>query len=235
MAILREPAPDLDLQGIEGEIVLGRLDLDPEALEEAWECLSDGETHRAKRLRFERDRRRYVAARARLRRLLAERLETRAGAIELSTGHRGKPRLAGRFIESPLRFNVSHSEDLAVYAFTWGREVGVDVEAVTPWRGADAIAARFFSRREQADYSSLPEAQRTDGFFNCWTRKEAFCKALGEGLHLPLRRFDVSLRPDEPARILRVDATPGEACGWRLHAFKPAPGFTAAMVVGLNG
>lgn len=239
------PAPAADLastrscQGLsfaggEGEIALGRLDLDAEALEDCWEVLSEDERCRAQRLRLARERRRYIAARGRLRQLLGERLGTRAASVDLACGARGKPMLDGRQAASGWRFNVSHAEDLAVYAFTRGREVGIDVEAVAPWPGADAIAARFFSRRECCDYEALPPEQRTEGFFNCWTRKEAFCKAIGEGLRRPLGSFDVSLRPGEPARILRVDDTPGELCGWRLHAFTPAPGFVAAVVVSLN-
>jgi 4'-phosphopantetheinyl transferase len=92
------------------------------------------------------------------------------------------------------------------------------------------IAARFFSRRENAAYQALDPRDKPIAFFNCWTRKEAFIKALGDGLYHPLDRFDVSLAPGEPARILRVDDTPGEACGWRLESFCPAPGFVAAVV-----
>jgi 4'-phosphopantetheinyl transferase len=68
------------------------------------------------------------------------------------------------------------------------------------------------------------------GFFNCWTRKEAFLKALGDGLHYPLDAFEVSLAPGEPARILRVAETPGEDCGWCLESFIPAPGYVGALV-----
>jgi phosphopantetheinyl transferase len=88
----------------------------------------------------------------------------------------------------------------------------------------------FFSRRENAAYQALDPRDKPIAFFNCWTRKEAFIKALGDGLYHPLDRFDVSLAPGEPARILRVDDTPGEACGWRLESFCPAPGFVAAVV-----
>jgi 4'-phosphopantetheinyl transferase len=127
---------------------------------------------------------------------------------------RGKPALSRRFANSDLRFNVSHSEDVAVYAFSRGREIGVDVEAVRELRDADDIAVRFFSRRENEAYLALDPRDRLLGFFNCWTRKEAFIKALGDGLYYPLDCFDVSLAPDEPARILRVENTPGNECAW---------------------
>jgi 4'-phosphopantetheinyl transferase len=111
-----------------------------------------------------------------------------------------------------------------------GHEIGIDVEAVRVVPDADDIAARFFSRREREAYCALDGSRRPLGFFNCWTRKEAFVKALGDGLAHPLDDFDVSLSPDEPARILRVARTPGEHCGWRMESFSPAPGFVAAVV-----
>jgi len=163
--------------------------------------------------------------------LLAERLGTRPEAIELTQGVHGKPTLARRCGYPDLRFNVSHCGDLAVYAFARGREIGIDVEAVRALCDADEIAARFFSRRENEAYLSLDPDDRPLGFFNCWTRKEAFIKALGEGLSHPLDRFDVSLAPSEEAEILRVDDRPGDECGWCLQSFFPAPGFVASVVV----
>jgi 4'-phosphopantetheinyl transferase len=118
-----------------------------------------------------------------------------------------------------------------VYALSVGREIGIDVEAVRVIPDADSIAARMFSPWENAAYGALGPRDQPLGFFNCWTRKEAFVKALGDGLYHPLDRFDVSLAPDEPARLLRVDDTPGEECGWTLHSFVPGAGLTAAVVV----
>jgi 4'-phosphopantetheinyl transferase len=109
-------------------------------------------------------------------------------------------------------------------------EVGVDVETIRVVEGADRIAAGSFSRREHETYCALPPAARPLGFLACWTRKEAFVKALGAGLGHPLDSFDVSLAPHEPARILRVEHRSGENCGWQLRAFNPVPGFIAAVV-----
>jgi 4'-phosphopantetheinyl transferase len=136
--------------------------------------------------------------------------------------------LAPRFAGSDLRFNLSHSDELAVYGFAAGRELGVDVEEVRGLQDATDVAARFFSRRENEAYLALEARDRPQGFFNCWTRKEAFIKALGDGLYHPLDRFDVSLAPGEPAKVLRVEDTPGE-CGWTLHSFSPRPGFIGAV------
>ena len=212
------------------EVVVTRLDVEPEAVRAAAALLSDVERQRASRFAFDRDHRRFTVARSRLRQLLGARLEVPPDSVELVYGKRGKPALARRFADSGLRFNVAHSEDVAVYAFSPGREVGIDVEAVRVIRDADHIAARFFSRRENEDYLALDPRDRALGFFNCWTRKEAFIKALGDGLYYPLDRFDVSLAPGEPAEILRVGRTPGNDCGWRVESFSPAPGFVAAAV-----
>jgi 4'-phosphopantetheinyl transferase len=146
-------------------------------------------------------------------------------------GAHGKPALARRCAGSGLRFNVSHADDVTVYAFSPGREIGIDIESVRVIPDAEDIAARFFSHRESEAYLALDPRDRPLGFFNCWTRKEAFIKALGDGLSYPLDRFDVSLAPSEPAKILRVERTPGGHCRWTLHSFSPRPGLIGAIVV----
>jgi 4'-phosphopantetheinyl transferase len=193
--------------------------------------LTRDERQRAARFARERDRRRFIAARALLRQLLATRLGAAAESIELITNAFGKPALARNSGAPDLRFNLSHCGDLAVYAFAEAREVGVDIEAVRALDDADAIAARSFSKSEYQAYRALPERERPLGFFYGWTRKEAFVKARGSGLSQPLDGFDVSLAPAEPARILRVGRTPGARCGWTLRSLFPAPGFIGALVV----
>jgi 4'-phosphopantetheinyl transferase len=217
------------------DVVVARLGAGSDTVRAAAALLSDAERHRASRLAFDRDRRRFIVARALLRRLLGAQLGVRPESVELVYGVRGKPALAPRFADSNLRFNVSHCDDVAVSAVSRGREIGIDVEAVRALPDADAIAARFFSPRETAAYQGLDPRDRALGFVNCWTRKEAFIKALGDGLHYPLERFDVSLAPGEPPRILRVDNTPGERCGWDLQSFAPMPGYVAAVVTEQRG
>jgi 4'-phosphopantetheinyl transferase len=212
------------------EVVVTRLEAADEAVGSAMPILSGAERRRADRFVYERDRGRYVVARARLRQLLGARLAVRPESVELVCGAYGKPALAPRFADSRLRFNLSHRDDVAVYAFASESEVGVDVEAVRALRDAGDLAARFFSPRENEAYRALDPRDRPLGFFNCWTRKEAFVKALGEGLSYPLHRFDVSLAPGEPARILHVADAPGRHHGWRMEGFSPAAGFVAAVV-----
>jgi 4'-phosphopantetheinyl transferase len=212
------------------EVIVARPDVGADAVSASAKLLSNEERERAARFAFEPDRRRYIVTRALLRQLLAARLGVPPEAVELAAGARGKPALAGQSAASALRFNVSHCQDVAVYAFASGREVGIDVEAVRELPDADDVAARWFSPREYAAYRALAPEERPLGFFQCWTRKEAFIKALGDGLYHPLDRFDVTLAPGEPARILRVEDVPGDRCRWRLEGFSPVPGFVAAVV-----
>lgn len=194
---------------------MARLDPGPHQAHAAALSLSQAERSRAARFRFDRERRRFIVARARLRELLAERLEVPPESIEFVYAREGKPALAERFARSGWRFNLSHCGELAVYAFSRAGEVGVDVEAVHAIAEADAIAARVFSRREHEDYRALAPSERPLAFFRCWTRKEAFVKALGDGLAVALERLDASAPP----------------CGWSIESFSPEAGFIGAVAV----
>jgi 4'-phosphopantetheinyl transferase len=213
------------------DVVSARLDVTLDAVRASAALLSKEERQRAARFAFDRDRNRFVVARGRLRELLAARLGVPPGSVELVYGARGKPALSPRFADAELYFNVSHSGDVAAYAFSHRREIGVDVERVRVIRDTDDIAARFFSRRENEAYLALDQRDKLVGFFNCWTRKEAFIKALGEGVHHPLDSFDVTLAPREPAKILRVGLAAGDDCDWVLHSFVSEPGFVGAVVI----
>lgn len=193
--------------------------------------LSADERARAARFAFDRERRRYIVARARLRQLLGERLGAAPESLQFVYKAHGKPALARCTGQRDLRFNLSHCGEFAAYAFAEGREVGVDIEEVRELPDADDIAMRFFSRRERSAYLRLPRRERPQGFFNCWTRKEAFIKALGEGLSHPLDTFDVSLAPGKSARLLRVHGVPASRCGWTLYSFDGAPGLVGAVAV----
>ncbi|HEX9921799.1 MAG TPA: 4'-phosphopantetheinyl transferase superfamily protein, partial [Anaerolineae bacterium] len=149
----------------------------------------------------------------------------------------GKPSLAtsSQHDQPDLRFNLSHSHELALYAVTYGRDVGVDLEHVSRKIEAMQIADRFFSPSEVSVLRSLPGHLQRDAFFNCWTRKEAFIKAKGDGLSLPLDQFDVSLRPGEPAVLLSTHFDPQETGQWSLQALSPGPGYVGALALAGHG
>lgn len=225
------PEPAMHAHDQPVEVVVALLDLEASAVNMLAGLLRSEERQRANRFHFARDRRHFIVARGRLRQLLAARLNIHPDSVELSCGEQGKPLLAPGSAAMDWRFNVSRSRDLAVFAFCRGRDVGIDIEAVHPVHDADAVAAHFFSGNELAAYRALDPRDREPGFFNCWTRKEAFIKALGDGLRYPLGGFDVTLAPAAAAKILRVGDAPGEDCGWCLSSFSPAQGYVAAVVV----
>jgi len=212
-------SPRYLLKDTDLEVVYAPLDVPRAVRRELEPLLSAVERARAARFAYELPRQRYIVARARLRLLLSQRLDAAPESIEIRHLPRGKPVLGGPFAASGLTFNLSHSDNVAVFAFARDREVGVDVETVRVLEGADRIAERFFSRGEYRTYLSLPEAERKLGFLNCWTRKEAFIKATGDGLHYPLDSFEVSLAPDQLARILRIGNRRERACTWTLRGF----------------
>lgn len=195
--------------------------------------LSVDERERAARFVFSRDRGRFVAGRAFLRLLLAQYLGTDAGSLRFRYGPHGKPFLADD--RNGLAFNLAHTGDLAVCALARDVDVGVDVERVRQIPDADGVARSFFSRRETADLASVPQAARPRAFFDAWTRKEAFLKALGDGLARPLDSFDVTLKPGEAPRLLSTLGDPEEANRYSLHTLEPEEGYVAAIAVRGHG
>jgi 4'-phosphopantetheinyl transferase len=214
------------------EVLTIRLDVEPEAVRAALSLLSEAEQQRARRFAFDCDRRRFAVTRSRLRRLLGERLSVRPESVSLVYGKYGKPALSPCFASANLHFNVSHAEDVAAFAFAHGRPVGIDIEAVRDFRDADDIAERCFSSQEYASYRALARCQRPLGFFNCWTRKEAFVKALGDGLGHSFSSFDVSLAPGEITEILHSESAAGEGRRWTLRSFSSGQNIVGAVVAG---
>jgi 4'-phosphopantetheinyl transferase len=172
------------------------------------EALSLDDRTRADRFKFESDRRRFCVGRASLRLILSRYLQTKPGRLQLATGEFGKPYFADQKLSAGLRFNLSHSNQLALIAIVRDREVGVDLEYMRSDFVTDDVANHFFSPAEVEQLREVPAESKTQSFFNCWTRKEAYIKARGEGLYCPLDQFDVSVAPGMPAMLLgsRVDA-----------------------------
>lgn len=213
----------------EGEVhvFVAWVDAPPDADALAW--LSPDERERAGRFHFERDRLRFAAARGHLRILLGSYLGMDPSALRFAYGPQGKPALSGDANARRLRFNVSHSGGLALFALTADREVGVDCEQLRPVAGLEAIAERHFSPRERAQLRRVAEPEKPRAFLRAWTRKEAFIKCTGEGASRRLDSFDVTLLDGEPARLFRVEQP--AAARWWLEDLEPAAGYAAALVV----
>jgi 4'-phosphopantetheinyl transferase len=193
------------------------------------QTLTPDEQERAGRFYFDAHRHRFIAARGILRALLGRYLALKPETIRFAYNEYGNPSLAIPEATS-LRFNVSHSGNMALYAFTHTRQIGVDIEYLREVSDIRQIVQRFFSPHEQAEWLRLPVGQQTAGFFNCWTRKEAYIKARGQGLSLPLAQFDVSLTPNRPARLL-ADRHYQDLANWSLESLEPGPGYVGALVV----
>ena len=186
------------------EVHVWRASLDefPSQIDIFLHTLAADEQKRAERFYFQRDRERFITAHGVLRAILGLYLNRAPKYLSFRYSSHGKPALAWESGGDAIRFNMSHSHGVALYAVTRDREVGIDVEFIRRDLAVEQIAERFFSRRETATLRALPTALREHAFFLCWTRKEAYIKARGEGLSLPLDQFDVSLIPGEPAALL---------------------------------
>lgn len=191
--------------------------------------LSDDERERAARFHFERDRVGFTVARGALRTLAGRYLGHPPDRLAFGYRDRGKPYLAAPS-DGVLRFNVSHSGDLALLAFTHVHEVGVDIERRRSVHDLRALAELSFSRDEYTAWCSLSPRDQPEAFFSCWARKEAFIKATGEGIS-QLAAFDVSLRPGEPAQLLRVAGDAPAQPRWSIHDLPAIPGYATALVV----
>jgi 4'-phosphopantetheinyl transferase len=195
-----------------------------------WYTLDQGERDRAERFHFQHDRERFIVAHGLLRTILGGYLGVVPRQLRFCYGAYGKPGLAPE-CDTALSFNLSHAHELALFAITRDRAVGVDIEHTRPGIASIAIAERFFSPHEVAALQAIPDAQRSLAFFTCWTRKEAYIKARGEGLSLPLDQFEVSLAPGAPAALLDVAGDQRERDRWQLRALDPGPGYVAALAV----
>jgi 4'-phosphopantetheinyl transferase len=191
--------------------------------------LGEDELTRAARFHFEKDRNHYIVARAWLRKLLAAYQGVNPRELGFSYAEKGKPALK-ESQRSLLSFNLAHSGGMAIYAFSRNREIGVDLELIREDLADEKIAERFFSEREIGDLRSLPAELRKRAFFDCWTRKEAYIKARGDGLSMPLDEFDVSFVPGSGAALLRNHKDPTEVARWSMKSLTVPDGYVAALV-----
>ena len=226
-------APPGDLTLPKDEVHVWRVSVDMAASQmmAMAETLSVDEQSRAARFYFERDRRSFVVSRGILRTLLGRYLDRSPSQLRFCYGPQGKPALTPDSGADALRFNLSHSHGMALLALAGDGEVGVDLEWIRPGFASEEIAERFFSPREVFMLRQVPLEMRVEAFFNCWTRKEAYIKATGKGLSMPLDQFVVSLVPGEPAVLLETSPDDPEASRWRLRSLAPGSGYVGALVV----
>jgi 4'-phosphopantetheinyl transferase len=219
------PPKNISLFDKEIHVWRARLDLDPDSLSRMRSTLAEDEQARADRFHFDRDRNHFIACRGILRELLGSYLTCNPALLQFSYGTFGKPALHLQDSSQPIRFNVAHSNGLALLAFARSCEIGVDLESIRADFASDEIARRYFSKQELAELCALPETMQTQGFFECWTRKEAYIKARGLGLQIPLQSFSVSLTPGKPETLQSEDAG-----GWILRSIEVGPHFAGAIV-----
>lgn len=227
---------------LDDEVHIWRVDLaEVGGNEERWQSiLSPDEVTRASRFQFTRDRQRFACTRALLRILLAGYQASDPLKLVFGYSKTEKPFLASLGSESPgvgsptpgdLQFNVSHSAEVALLAFARSREIGVDVERIRHDIDVESIAERFFSQHERTRLAAIRGEDRYPAFFRCWTRKEAYIKANGAGLALPLRDFDVSIAPSDQRSLLATRPDASEACRWSLSEVPAGSGYTAAVCI----
>lgn len=195
-----------------------------------FDTLSAEEQARADRFHFDRDRERFIAGRGLQRAILSAYLKSKPAAVEYAAGASGKLSIAGKN-KSGLQFNFTRSGDRALLAVTVAREIGVDLEEVKETTALKLVAKDNFAIEERKNLDAIPAELALDGFYCCWTRKEAFVKATGDGLLLPLAHFVVSVDPRQAAVFTSINGDAAEAKAWSLAAFRPYPGHWAALAV----
>ena len=195
------------------------------------ELLPADELARAERFHFDRDRRRFAVSHAMVRHVLGRYLALHPQEFRFVLGPKGKPEIAPEWNSLGLKFNLSHSGEFALMGVSIKLTMGIDIEAIRPDFGTQEIAERFFSHYEVATFLSLPQHQRVEAFFYCWTRKEAYIKAQGEGLSLPLDSFDVTFAPGTEPALLRVAEDANEVARWKLYNIDSGSGYKAALMI----
>jgi 4'-phosphopantetheinyl transferase len=225
------PPTDLELLKNTVHVWHVKLEIPDHDREPLQNVLVDEEIERAKKFYFEKDRRHWIVAHAALRIILGHYLNSDPRSIRFTTNEYGKPSIAYPPAGTHLHFNLSHSGDLALCAFAYNRQIGVDLEYMRAGIEYGELATHYFSAHECATLHALPANVQEEAFFLCWSRKEAYIKARGRGLSLPLDQFDVSLTPDEPAALLASREDPQAPERWSLHALAPSERYAGALVV----
>jgi len=232
--IFRTPSSDLQLSS--GEIHIWMSDLDQPESEygRLMQVLSTDERMRAGRFRFPKDQKRFIARHGMLRMLLGCYLGVKASEIRFTEGKNGKPEIVETFGKKMIHFNITHAEGVALFAFDRNNEIGTDLERIRDFPEMDHIADRFFSAGEKSFFRASPQSIRKEAFFTCWTRKEAFVKATGDGLSMSLEKLDIAPVLAEGGVPLISEGTlgeEGEEAGWSIHTFQPVRDYVGALAM----
>jgi len=193
--------------------------------------LSVAEQQKANNFRQRLDRNRNILVRAALRDILGRYTHSDPRSLQFLVTSLGKPQLDSAWNANVPNFSLSGSGSVVLLAFTRTDEVGIDVEAIRSDIDVLEIAQRFFAPGEFQELLRIPVAGRSKAFFNAWTRKEAYVKARGEGIGYGLDRFAVTLRSDQPVRLISDDRSPKEVDEWCLESLPLGPDFSAAFAV----
>lgn len=215
----------------EVHIWFASLDKPVSIVESLIKTLSKEELDRARRYYFPRLRKRFIVSHGLLRCILSKYLSLEPDQLQFSHNSFGKPSLPISLGKKNLSFNMSHSGSYVLYAITLDREIGVDIEQVHENFEWESIASSFFSSLENQMLQEVPQELKYEAFFNCWTRKEAYIKARGNGFSYPLDRFAVSLISGEPVALLMDKENPTETSRWKLEDISPVSGYKAALAV----
>ena len=224
------PDKNLELSADAVHLWLAELEIGEQQVETLAQSLSQDELQRANRFRFDHDRHAFIAGRGILRIILGAYLNRSPNQITFQYGDRGKPEVAHSGAGSTLQFNVSHSQNRAIYAITRDRRIGVDLEYQRNVSDMERLAKRFFTSKEHAILCALPPEQQARAFFQLWTCKEAYLKAIGEGL-VGLGHVELTIAPNQPFSPSGIGDTRDCSTNWNLAQFQPFPDFMAALAV----
>jgi 4'-phosphopantetheinyl transferase len=215
----------------ENKVIIWLLDLNKTVFDLAWlvSLLSDSELKKSQKLVFDKDKKRYIVSHGILRILLGKYIGLPPGFVEYRFNRYGKPELNVDINPEKIKFNLSHSHEKILFAFSRGRELGVDIEYLDPKFPTSDISKRFFSPQEVQELINLPKEQQIQGFFKCWTQKEAYIKAKGMGLSIPLDSFDVSVSPVDPAGLISNKNEPLEIFKWKIQEIQIEGNYASAI------
>ncbi|MEM9271335.1 MAG: 4'-phosphopantetheinyl transferase superfamily protein [Cyanobacteria bacterium P01_F01_bin.143] len=210
------------------------LDLPATQIKNLASILSEDEKIRANRFRFEQHRDRFIVGRGRLRQLLGNYLQIKSEQVIFAYSDRGKPSIISSLNKRSLQFNLSHSQNLALYAFNYQRIIGVDLEYIKDNIEYKQLAQRFFSPQELQLINSYPERTQKTIFFQLWTAKEAYLKATGDGLAGSLDQIEFTLNNNSELNLVATEQAQLPSSHWLIDNFIPQDNFIATVAIKNN-